>query len=29
MLFSDEHKLLFKGNKKGFVKNTNLDFMRG
>jgi hypothetical protein len=28
MLFSDEQKLLFKGWKKGFVKNTKLDFMR-
>jgi hypothetical protein len=27
MLFSDEQKLLFKGGKKGFVKNTKLDFM--
>jgi hypothetical protein len=27
MLFSDEQKLLFKGWKKGFVKNTKLDFM--
>jgi hypothetical protein len=28
VLFSDEQKLLFKGGKKGFVKNTKLDFMR-
>ncbi len=28
MLFSDDQKLLFKGGKKGFVKNTKLDFMR-
>jgi hypothetical protein len=28
MLFSDEQKLLFKGGKKGFAKNTKLDFMR-
>ncbi len=28
MLLSDEQKLLFKGGKKGFVKNTKLDFMR-
>ncbi len=28
LLFSDEQKLLFKGGKKGFVKNTKLDFMR-
>jgi hypothetical protein len=28
MLFSDKQKLLFKGGKKGFVKNTKLDFMR-
>jgi hypothetical protein len=28
MLFSDEQKLLFKGGKKGFVKNAKLDFMR-
>jgi hypothetical protein len=28
MLFSDEQKLLFKGGKKGFAKNTTLDFMR-
>jgi hypothetical protein len=28
MLFSDEQKLLFEGGKKGFVKNTKLDFMR-
>ncbi len=27
MLFSDEQKLLFEGWKKGFVKNTKLDFM--
>jgi hypothetical protein len=26
MLFSDEQKLLLKGDKKGFVKNTKLDF---
>jgi hypothetical protein len=26
MLFSDEQKLLFKGGKKGIVKNTKLDF---
>ncbi len=26
MLFSDEQKLLFKGGKKGFAKNTKLDF---
>jgi hypothetical protein len=26
VLFSDEQKLLFKGGKKGFVKNTKLDF---
>ena len=26
MLFSDEQMLLFKGGKKRFVKNTNLDF---
>jgi hypothetical protein len=26
MLFSDEQKLLLKGGKKGFVKNTKLDF---
>jgi hypothetical protein len=26
MLFSDEQKLLFEGGKKGFVKNTKLDF---
>ncbi len=26
MLFSDEQKLLFKGDKKGFAKNTKLDF---
>jgi hypothetical protein len=26
MLFSDEQKLLFEGDKKGFVKNTKLDF---
>jgi hypothetical protein len=26
MLFSDEQKLLFEGGKKGFVKNTTLDF---
>jgi hypothetical protein len=28
VLFSDEQKLLFEGGKKGFVKNTKLDFMR-
>jgi hypothetical protein len=28
MLFSDEQKLLFEGGKKGFVKNTKLDFVR-
>jgi hypothetical protein len=28
MLFSDEQKLLFEGRKKGFAKNTKLDFMR-
>jgi hypothetical protein len=28
MLFSDKQKLLFEGGKKGFVKNTKLDFMR-
>jgi hypothetical protein len=28
VLFSDEQKLLFEGGKKGFVKNTELDFMR-
>jgi hypothetical protein len=28
VLFSDEQKLLFEGWKKGFVKNTKLDFMR-
>jgi hypothetical protein len=28
MLFSDEQKLLFEGGKKGFAKNTKLDFMR-
>jgi hypothetical protein len=28
MLFSDEQNLLIKGWKKGFVKNTKLDFMR-
>jgi hypothetical protein len=28
MLFSDDQKFLFKGGKKGFVKNTKLDFMR-
>jgi hypothetical protein len=28
VLFSDEQKLLFKGGKKGFVKNTKLDFIR-
>jgi hypothetical protein len=28
MMFSDEQKLLFEGGKKGFVKNTKLDFMR-
>ncbi len=27
VLFSDEQKLLFKGGKKGFVKNTKLDFI--
>jgi hypothetical protein len=26
MWFSDEQKLLFEGGKKGFVKNTKLDF---
>jgi hypothetical protein len=29
VLFSDKQKLLFKGGKKGFAKNTKLDFMRG
>ncbi len=28
MLFLDEQKLLFEGSKKGFVKNTNLDFYK-
>ncbi len=28
VLFLDESKLLFKGGKKGFAKNTKLDFMR-
>jgi hypothetical protein len=28
VLFSDEQKLLFKGSKKGFAKNTKLNFMR-
>ncbi len=28
VLFSDEQKLLFEGGKKGFVKNTKLDFTR-
>jgi hypothetical protein len=28
MLTSDEQQLLFEGSKKGFVKNTKLDFMR-
>jgi hypothetical protein len=28
MLFLDEHKLLFKGWKKGFVMNTKFDFLR-
>jgi hypothetical protein len=28
VLFSDEQKLLFEGRKKGFAKNTKLDFMR-
>ncbi len=28
VLFSDDQKLLFEGGKKGFVKNTKLDFMR-
>jgi hypothetical protein len=28
VLFSGEQKLLFKGWKKGFVKNTKLDFLR-
>jgi hypothetical protein len=28
VLFTDEQKLLFKGGKKGFVKNAKLDFMR-
>jgi hypothetical protein len=28
VLFSDEQKLIFEGWKKGFVKNTKLDFMR-
>jgi hypothetical protein len=28
VLFSDEQKLLFEGGKKGFAKNTKLDFMR-
>jgi hypothetical protein len=28
VLFSDEQKLLLKGGKKGFAKNTKLDFMR-
>jgi hypothetical protein len=27
VLFSDEQKLLFEGRKKGFAKNTKLDFM--
>ncbi len=27
MLFWDEQKLLFEGSKKGFAKNTKLDFM--
>ncbi len=27
VLFSDEQKLPFKGSKKGFAKNTKLDFM--
>jgi hypothetical protein len=26
MLFLDEQKLLFEGGKKGFAKNTKLDF---
>jgi hypothetical protein len=26
VLFSDEQKLLFKGGKKGFVKNTKFNF---
>jgi hypothetical protein len=28
VLFSDEQKLLLKGGKKGFAKNTKLDYMR-
>jgi hypothetical protein len=28
VLFLDEQKLLFEGGKKGFAKNTKLDFMR-
>jgi hypothetical protein len=28
VLFSDDQKLLFEGGKKGFVKNTKLDFIR-
>jgi hypothetical protein len=28
VLFSDEQKLPFKGGKKGFAKNTKLNFMR-
>jgi hypothetical protein len=28
MLFKNEQKVLFDGWKKGFVKNTKLDFMR-
>jgi hypothetical protein len=28
LLFSDELKLPFEGGKKGFAKNTKLDFMR-
>jgi hypothetical protein len=27
VMFSDKQKLLFKGGKKGFAKNTKLDFM--
>jgi hypothetical protein len=26
VLFSDEQKIFFEGGKKGFVKNTELDF---
>jgi hypothetical protein len=28
VLFSDEQRLLFEGWKKGYIKNTKLDFMR-